>query len=65
MKVATSPGHRGHSSRKTREPQDEAPKTIAEAVAKTQDEVQELPWDPSAVRSAADRLQALVEKRGM
>jgi hypothetical protein len=65
MKVATSPGHRGHSSKKTRGPEDDAPATIAEAVARTQqDDVQEVPWDPSSVRSAADRLQALVEKRG-
>ncbi|HEX7831724.1 MAG TPA: hypothetical protein VF787_18865 [Thermoanaerobaculia bacterium] len=40
------------------------PKTLAESVAATKDDTPELAWDPSTIRGAADRLRALVEKRG-
>lgn len=63
MKIATSPGQRIDCGRSKQLPEPE-PKTLAESVAATKDDTPELAWDPSTIRGAADRLRALVEKRG-
>jgi hypothetical protein len=67
MKIATSPGQRIDCGRSKLplEPLPEPAQTLAESLMQAQDEWQEVPWDPAAVRVAADRLRALVEKRGM
>lgn len=66
MKIATSPGQRIDCGRSKvlLESCDEPDQTLAETLLEAQNETQQFAWDPVAVRQAADRLRALVEKRG-
>lgn len=65
MKIAQLPGQQIDCGRsRLLETPEEEPKAPVESIDAAQDEVEPLPWDPSAIRGPADRLRVLVEKRG-
>jgi hypothetical protein len=65
MKIAQLPGQQVDSGRsRRRESPEGKPKSLVESVDVAEDEIEPVPWDPSAIRGPADRLRLLVEKRG-
>ncbi|HEX2836232.1 MAG TPA: hypothetical protein VHW00_24725 [Thermoanaerobaculia bacterium] len=66
MKIAISPGQRIDCGRSKvlLDPLEAPVQTLAEALLEARSETGQFSWDPAAVRQAADRLRALVEKRG-